>query len=323
MTTCFENSTSYKRVGYVRRLLSCSVRFMSMTQNAVIVLLFFLSFFSCSEINNQIGITEEALEGYWVSGYLLHNTEMSRSIASENSKKPKVQLLRLKNTVNGFADTSYRINGNVLSYRIALPNLVSSEHIGRMGEAFYPFLITFFSRDRLILKDPKTLEETTFYNINIIPASGENFTEIKFGFDILINDSFTFRKTKFYSYKLVNDSAVLQEENYYPNQKIMEKWKNELNILVRRINWDATLFLTGSNNPEVVKSGEHTMIMPQGPGVQLDITTVKHAGEWKFRSQYISEPALSALVTEMRVFQNYCYYNDLLPTYHYCGASTQ
>ncbi len=289
-----------------------------MTQNAAILLLFFLSLFSCSEIKKPVAITEGDLEGYWVSGYLLHNTELSRSIASENSKKPKVLMLRLKNTVNGFADTSYLLKGNQLFYRTALPNLLRKETGGDLGE-FHPFLITFLTKDRLVLQDIKTLEETTYYNINSMPDSDERFTEISFGFEILINDSFTFRKRKFANYKLINDSLVWQEE-YYPNQSINETWRKDLDLLVKRINWKAALFLTTANKPQTKKIGEFKLLIPQGPRAHMRIETGKHEGEWRFTSQFVSDPALAVLCSEIRAYENYCYYNNFLLLTHGCGG---
>ncbi|MDQ3110329.1 MAG: hypothetical protein M3R17_10580, partial [Bacteroidota bacterium] len=67
-----------------------------------ILLLFFLLFSSCEKKEKEaVIINPELLDGYWVSGYLLHNTELTRTLAAESGEKPGIQLLRLKNELNG------------------------------------------------------------------------------------------------------------------------------------------------------------------------------------------------------------------------------
>lgn len=279
---------------------------MNMMCRLTILLLVFVSLFSCSGNKKELTISEKDIEGYWVSGYLLHNSELSRTIASTSEKKPMIQLLRLKNSVNGFADTSYKVRDNILIYRTELPNLLGVEIGYRTGGASQVFLITFFSKDRLILKDLKTLEETTYYNIKMIPASSENFVEISFGPAVLINDSGAFRKRAF-------------PPNHHKIIKINDKWKEDINSLVRRVNWNAALFLEKANKTKSQKVGEFEFRMYDGPRINLGIRTAKHKGEWKFEGKYASEPILSVLNEEMKVFENYCYYNKLLPLYHTCG----
>ncbi|CAN5911526.1 hypothetical protein BH11BAC7_BH11BAC7_02800 [soil metagenome] len=279
--------------------------------------LFLISFFSCSEIKKS-EITYKSLEGYWVSGYLLHNTELSRAISSGNKKEPKVQLLRLKNSVNGFADTSYVLKGNILSCRTKLPSLIGVDLGNRSGEFWQQFLITFISRERLILSDLRTLEEITFYNINCVPESAENFGEISFGSEILINDSGAIKRRPLESYQLVNDSTIYTKVSR--NVPVNEKWRNNLNQLVSRINWNGSLFLAGATIPETEKIGEFKFVIQEGRRVDLSIKTTKHTATFRFNNLNTSDPAISLLRTEMEVFENYCHFNSLLPNYYRCGV---
>ncbi|MDQ3109668.1 MAG: hypothetical protein M3R17_07205, partial [Bacteroidota bacterium] len=245
-------------------------------------------------------------EGYWVSGYLLHNTELSRSFASENSKGPKVQLLRLKNVVNGFADTSYRIHGDTLQYRVGIRRYFMEDRLIE-EEEFYPFRILFHSKDRLVLMDDVTHEETTFYNLLLVPVKPDAFNEITFeGKELIINDSIT-------SY----GSMGCTDEIYLLLKMLTNvTWKNSLDTIVSRIDWRNAIFVRESTNrmSQIGKWDSDSLIIEMlipVPGSYMQITTPKHLGSWHFSSQNLSDPALSVLFSELLTFRAYCYKHNL------------
>ena len=282
---------------------------MKMMRDYAILLLFFISLFSCSGNKKPTVVTSEAIEGYWVSGYLLHNTELSRTIASDNSKKPKVLFLRLKNEVNGFADTSYRIHGDTLLYRLGIKRSFK-EDVFVEEEEFYPFRITFHSKERLVLMDDVTHEETTFYNLSILPAQPDAFNEIIFkDKELIINDSI-----KFYG-----SMGCTQEVHLLLRMPTNSTWKNNLDTIVSRINWEdagfvqnATLVKDFKRPP--LKEGEIFLPFPIG-ALDLNLKTKKHFGYWRFPSAHVSDPALTILIEEMKIFEEYCYKKNILRIY--------
>jgi hypothetical protein len=266
--------------------------------------LVFIFFFSCSGNKKELKISEKDIEGYWVSGFLLHNTDLSRSIASDNSKKPKVLLLRLKNSVNGFADTSYRIHGDTLFYRIKFnESRIWDDSLLRSKEKFYSLRITFHSKDRLVVMDDNTHQETTYYNLSILPVIQERIKEISFGVENKI---------------IIKDSIKLYPGFLRPNIKTDVSWNNDLNVIVQHINWKGALLARESVKAKSQALGEFSIEMyDEGipSHISIGIITEKHTGSWNFRSQYVSDPALSALIAELKTFEMYCYANNLL--HHY------
>jgi hypothetical protein len=279
---------------------------MKMIRWYTVLLFAFIFFLGCSENKKAVTISEKDIEGYWVSGFLLHNSELSRTIASENSKKPKVQMLRLKNEVNGLADTSYYIDGNKLLYRTGTKRVFNPDMSTKLNPEFSSFLIIFYSKERLVLKDVQTFEETTYYNLSIVPKQDEDFKEIAFG-------------SHRYIWFTINDSIELAEDFDRKKIAVELSWKNDLNMIIQRINWKAAIFSREANNSRKTRPVKDSRGLhpppppPPEPGVRsgLHVTTTKHSANWNFSSLDVSDPALSVLLLEMLAFNSYC--NNNLP----------
>jgi hypothetical protein len=203
---------------------------MKMTRLTLLPLLCIL-FFGCTENKKAETITYKDIEGYWVSGYLLHNTDLSRSIAAGNAEREQgIQLLRLKNEVNGFADTSYRIHGDTLFYRSEIERSFDFDGNYTEKENFHSFRIIFHSKERLIVTDDVTHKETTFYNISVLPGSNETFKMITYDRDML---------------KITPDTVYIGYSNISVSRKnilLDKKWSSELKMIIGKVNWNATIF---------------------------------------------------------------------------------
>jgi hypothetical protein len=291
---------------------------MKMTRLTLLPLLCIL-FFGCTENKKAETITYKDIEGYWVSGYLLHNTDLSRSIAAGNAEKEQgIQLLRLKNEVNGFADTSYRINGNILSYRVknGYSNLAQADSdlilFEREPEVFNEFQIVFHSKDRLILRDKESQKEITYYNLKMVPEEKQSIESITFS-DI---------RMKFQQGK--TDSAFIglrsAANNIFRLHQIKtdKKWVSELNSIAGSINWKGALFFEESNkeaSPKLDIQDSIMYIIPPARSsyhsvIPFQLKTNKFRGIWYVGVS--SDPALNALMFEMDVWKFYCYKHKIL-----------
>ncbi|CAN5371893.1 hypothetical protein BH09BAC5_BH09BAC5_17030 [soil metagenome] len=266
-----------------------------MKKYVTILLLFFVLFSSCGEKDKKtVVIHAEELEGYWVSGFLLHNTELTRTIAMESGKEVGGHSFRLKNSINGFEDTSYSINGDTLIYR--LENTVKYEAfdsiVQKYDEDFKKYIIVFHSRDRLILRDLKSNEDITLYNISIIPSNNEKYTRMEFGRIILL------------------DSVFLGDKKFSKKIALDKVWQENLDFLAQKINWENAIFLRQASITKKFKDGSFYYIEPKFK--LIEITSEKHFGRWENCGNGVSDAAISCLILEMVALEQYCLNNNLL-----------